>query len=78
MAVADPVCVRCGERCVWIGIGPGANAVCKRECSGKCPRCLSTAVEPFVRWSYWSLAPQPDPDHKSMHCLPCGNVWEEP
>ncbi len=46
MANANPVCSRCFSKKVWIGIGPGAEAVCIKDCSGYwCPICRIQAQE---------------------------------
>lgn len=84
---ASPRCARCGGRAVWIGIGPGAEPACARECAGRCPRCLSDDVAPFVVPRYFpgmwfgsgdddeeNTAPDGAPARE--HCNACGAVWE--
>lgn len=76
VTVADPSCCRCGRRATWIGIAGAAQAICSVGCAGKCPKCLSLEIEPFVAYGYWGLG-GPSPSTSLMHCIPCGAVFEE-
>jgi len=76
VTIADPKCERCGARGVFIGIGPGAEVACSRDCAGKCPSCLSPRIEPYARWSYYAFVDASST--LTRHCLPCGHVFDEP
>jgi hypothetical protein len=67
---------------VWIGIGPGAEAVCPKECElgPACPKCGSRNTEEFTipgttSWSYFTPV-HVTPDRDGWHCWGCGEVWE--
>lgn len=74
MTIANPVCKRCKGRAVYIGIGGGAEPVCARDCAGRCPKCLTTEIEPFAVSAY--MGPFAN-SSRVMHCKPHGHVWEE-
>lgn len=73
MTDANPKCEHCRKPLVFIGIGPGAEAIrtCKCEDGPECPQCQSRRTELFVM--LWS-------DEVHYHCIPFGHVFtlEEP
>ncbi len=71
----DGPCKRCGGASIRIGISGGSPLVCKRDCAGKCPTCLSPDIEPFVTWSYMGFAGSTT--EGTMHCIKHGHVWTE-
>lgn len=70
---ANPRCDRCSAALVWIGIGPGAEPFCPRDCAPidpgtRCPKCKSLKIEPYSVVGYFIVLPD-------THCVDCGNVF---
>lgn len=80
MCSSSPVCEACEKPLVWIGIGPGAEAVCvacSEVASGdRCPRCGSDQVEPFVVHPFIAFSSLGSAGVEAKHCMPCGKVFQ--